>query len=167
VKLYVMRHGPAEDQSDSGQDSDRALTVSGRDRTRSVAKALTEGEESPLHIATSPLVRAVQTAEIVAVATKLTDRGGTVETRRELAPGGNTLKLVDDYLSHGAKRVMVVGHEPDLSHLVGLLLGKPMLLPMEKAMVVGLHLADAPAEGRGKLRFILEPKALAWLDDGR
>jgi phosphohistidine phosphatase len=167
MKLYVMRHGPAEDHSDSGQDSDRALTVSGRDRTRSVAKMLVDGEESPLHVATSPLVRAVQTAEIVAVATKLTDRGGTVETRREMAPGGNSLKLVDEYLAHGAKRVMVVGHEPDLSHLVGLLLGKPMPVPMEKAMVVGLHLAEPPAEGRARLRFILEPKELTWLDDGR
>jgi phosphohistidine phosphatase SixA len=62
---------------------------------------------------------------------------------------------------------MVVGHEPDLSHLVSELLGRRMPVPMEKSMVVGLHLADMPALGRARLRFILDPKELAWLHDGR
>jgi len=43
MKLYVMRHGPAEDFSASGRDADRALTPSGRDRVRDVAKALLDG----------------------------------------------------------------------------------------------------------------------------
>ena len=42
MKVYVMRHGPAEDDSPTGRDADRALTTSGRDRTRSVARALVE-----------------------------------------------------------------------------------------------------------------------------
>ena len=40
MKLYVMRHGPAHDDSPSGRDADRALTVSGRERVAAVAKAL-------------------------------------------------------------------------------------------------------------------------------
>jgi phosphohistidine phosphatase len=128
---------------------------------------LVDGEESPLHIATSPLVRAVQTAEIVAVGTKLTDRGGTVETRRELAPGGDALALANDFLTQGAKRVMLVGHEPDLSHLVSQLLGAPMPAAMEKSMVVGLHLTPPTGTGRSRLRFVFEPKELVWLHDSR
>src|SRR5260221_6269983 len=118
MKLYIMRHGPAEDDAASGSDSDRALTSSGRERVRGVAKALVEADEEPRAILTSPLVRCVQTAEIVAVVAKLGERNGPVEARRELAPGGEVLKL-----AHGAKgqphrRMMLVGHEPDLSGLV-------------------------------------------------
>src|SRR5579863_6425344 len=109
-----MRHGPAEDQSTSGRDADRALTPSGRERVRGVARTLVTLEEAPLHIVTSPLVRALQTAEIVAAATKLGDRGGTVDTRREMEPGGDAVSLARSLLDEGKKRCLVVGHEPDL-----------------------------------------------------
>jgi len=93
VKLYVLRHGPAEEQAASGFDGDRALSAPGRERVRAVAKVLTEEGEEPAEVVTSPLVRAVQTAEIVAVVTKLSDRGGTVTVMRDLAPGGDAVAL--------------------------------------------------------------------------
>src|SRR6202012_1422222 len=107
-----MRHGPAEDQADSGMDSDRALTAAGRERVRNVAKLLVELEEEPVVIVTSPLVRAVQTAEIVGLGTKVGDRDGSVQVRRELSPGtGHAVAMVRSLASSGARRVMVVGHE--------------------------------------------------------
>lgn len=157
MKLYVMRHGSAEDHAESGVDGDRALTAAGRERVREVAKALVDAGEGPLAIITSPLVRAVQTAEIAALVTKLGDRDGTVSVRREMAPGGDGAHLARTLLAHGAKRVMVVGHEPDLSGLVSKLLGS-FGRPFEKAMVVGLHLPAG--HGRVTLRFVLEPKTL-------
>jgi phosphohistidine phosphatase len=164
MKLYVMRHGAAEDHAASGMDGDRALTSSGRERVRAVAKALADAGEVPLAIVTSPLVRAVQTAEIVALVTKLGDRDGTVSVRREVAPGGTSAHLVRTLAGDGAKRVMVVGHEPDLSGLVSELLGS-FGRAFDKAMVVGLYL---PADGgRARLRFILEPKALRLDPDHR
>src|SRR6516164_7855601 len=119
-----MRHGPAEEAAPSGVDADRALTPVGRDRVRSVAKELAAAGEEPLQIVTSPLVRAVQTAEIVAITTKLSDRGGSVEVRREVAPGGDSVKLAYRLAVEGAKRVMLVGHEPDLSSMVARMLGE-------------------------------------------
>jgi phosphohistidine phosphatase len=157
VKLYVMRHGPAEDNAASGVDADRALTAAGRERVRSVAKALVAAGEEPGRIVTSPLVRAVQTAEIVAIATKLGDRGGSVEVRREMSPGGDGARLAHRLAAEGAKRVMLVGHEPDLSALVITLLGA-FSRPFEKAMVVAIHPVSEGA--RPKLRFVLDPKAL-------
>lgn len=71
-----MRHGPAEDHAASGRDFDRALTASGRERVRDVARALVEGGEAPLVILTSPLVRALQTAEIVAGVVQLAEEKG-------------------------------------------------------------------------------------------
>jgi phosphohistidine phosphatase len=164
VKLYVLRHGPAEDNAPSGLDADRALTSSGRDRVRDVAKALVDADELPLTIVTSPLVRCVQTSEIVALVTKLSHRDGMVETRRELAPGGDSIGLARTFAAEARARILFCGHEPDLSHLVSTLLGERMSVPMQKAMVVSLQLAS---DGAAKLRFILDPKTLVFENDAR
>lgn len=164
MKLYVMRHGPAEDHAPSGIDSDRALTASGRERVRAVARKLAELEEEPLLIVTSPLVRAVQTAEIVAIVTKVGERSGTVEAHREIAPGGDGVALAHRLEAGGGKRVMFVGHEPDLSAYVAGLVGS-FGRSFEKAMVVGLHLPGGA--GRSRLRFVLEPKSLSLDPDAR
>jgi phosphohistidine phosphatase len=154
-----MRHGPAEEQADSGMDSDRALTGSGRERVRGVAKLLLELDEQPLQIMASPLVRAVQTAEIVALITRLGDRQGNVQVRRELSPGGGGgAGLVASLASAGSKRVMLVGHEPDMSELLATMVSKGSPRPFEKAMVVGLQVGASGDHSR--LRFVLDPKAL-------
>jgi phosphohistidine phosphatase len=157
LKLYVMRHGPAQDAAESGADGDRALSASGRERVKNVAKTLLDAREAPQSIFTSPLVRAAQTAEIVAIITNLGDRAGTVEVRREVAPGGSAVGLVRSLALERKRRVMLVGHEPDLSALVSTLLGETMG-SIEKAMVIGLHVPSKG--GAGRLRFVLEPKTL-------
>jgi phosphohistidine phosphatase len=163
MRLYVMRHGAAEDQSPSGQDSDRALSASGRERVQRVARALLDSEEAPLVVITSHLVRAVQTAEIVAVVTRLTERGGSVEVRRELAPSGDAVALARELTRDGRKRAMLVGHEPDLSALVAALVGR-FDRSFDKSMVVGLQ---AAAAGATRLRFVLDPKSLRFDPDAR
>jgi phosphohistidine phosphatase len=164
MKLYVMRHGPAEEQSNSGVDGDRTLTPSGRTRVQAVAETLSQLGEEPLLVLSSPLVRAVQTAEIVALVTKLGEREGSMEVRRAIAPGGDSAALAHALVAEGRKRVMFVGHEPDLSELVATLVGS-FGRAFDKAMVVGLHL---PSEtGRGRLRFVLEPKTLKLSPDAR
>ncbi|HEY1958714.1 MAG TPA: phosphohistidine phosphatase SixA [Polyangiaceae bacterium] len=149
-----MRHGPAEDFAASGKDADRALTPSGRDRVRAVAKALRDHDEAPSVIVSSPLVRALQTAEIVAAEVGVE----RVETSRDLAPSGDAVALVRTLVQGGRKRAMVVGHEPDLSSLVASLCGA-FSRDMLKAMVVGLQ---ARAGEPTRIRFVLEPKDLRW-----
>ena len=161
-----MRHGPAEDRADSGMDSDRALTASGRERVRAVAKMLADLGEAPLQIITSPLVRAVQTAEIVAVVSKLGDREGTVAVRRELSPGsGGGVALVTSLAASGSKRVMLVGHEPDLSELVATLAPSAAMSSFDKAMVVGLYVGARGDHSRR--RFVLDPRSLKLEPDER
>jgi phosphohistidine phosphatase len=147
-------------------DSDRSLTASGRERVRGVAKLLLSIDEQPLVIVTSPLVRAVQTAEIVALTTKLGDRDGNVQVRRELSPGGAGGKgLVASLASSGSKRVMLVGHEPDVSELTSSLLAKGTPHPFDKAMVVGIHVG--PNGDNARLRFVLDPRSLKLDPDHR
>ena len=160
MKLYLMRHGPAEDRADSGLDGDRALTEAGRKRVKSVARLLVDVGEVPSHIITSPLVRAVQTAEIVALTTKMDSRSGSVEVRRELSPGSGAEAgaMAQRLSTEGCKRVLFVGHEPDLSALASSLLGA-FDRPFDKAMVIGLKL---PLLGMARLRFVLDAKALRF-----
>ncbi len=171
VKLYIMRHGPAEDTAASRRDFDRALTPSGRDRVRDVARVLVKEDEAPLFIVSSPLVRALQTAEIVAAVTGLADRGGTVETRRELAAGASAQSLVRELIAAKKKRAMLVGHEPDLATLVAQLSGHVVGLGLQKAMVVGLQAphgaTGGDADGPLRLRFVLDPRSLTFDPDAR
>jgi phosphohistidine phosphatase len=181
MKLYVMRHGPAQDDSPSGRDADRALTPAGRERVAAVAKSLVAEGEAPFSILSSPLIRAVETAEIVAEITHLSRRAredkkaqragatGEIEIRRELGMGTEKLALLAELVRAGRKRVMIVGHEPDLSMLVMSLVGKELATGMGKGMVVGVKLTADPRvaglEFRSTLRFVLEPKSLAWQRD--
>lgn len=166
-----MRHGPAEDHAPTGRDGDRALTPSGRERVAQVAAALVARGEVPSLIVSSPLVRARQTAEIVADACGI--RADQITLERALAPEGDQLALYAGQLEAGLARVLVCGHEPDLSDAV---LAMTDTLPpqgMQKAMVIGLELEPlaivAPsAVGAGRfqcrVRFVLDPKSRTFDD---
>src|ERR1700677_4655427 len=121
MKLYVMRHGPAEDHSRTGRDEDRALTASGRDRVRTVTQLLMREHEMPTRVLASPLVRAQETADIVAATAGL-----RVETTPELAPNGRAADLVERLRTDPTQSPILIGHEPDLSSLIELLLRAPM-----------------------------------------
>src|SRR5581483_6827547 len=116
--LLLMRHGEAVDGAPGG-DGDRWLTSHGRQTTRAVAEHLAR-HMAPATVWTSPLVRAVQTAEILASAVGLQ---GSVEVLRELATGHDDaiLQHVADFEGDGT--LCLVGHEPTLSQLAVTLLG--------------------------------------------
>jgi phosphohistidine phosphatase len=116
-------------------------------------------------IVSSPLVRALQTAEIVAAMT-----GAEVEVRRELSPEGEALPLIRERIAARARRLMLVGHEPDLADLAAHLAGRAFPAGLQKGMVVGFGVdADSadPSAAATRVRFVLDPKSLAWLDDAR
>ena len=181
MKLYVMRHGPAQDDSPSGRDADRALTPSGRERVARGRKGARRRRRSAVLRPRARSSRAVETAEIVADVTHLSRRAredkkaqragatGEIEIRRELGMGTEKLALLAELVRAGRKRVMIVGHEPDLSMLVMSLVGKELDAGMGKAMVVGVKLTADPRvaglEFRSTLRFVLEPKTLTWQRD--
>ena len=161
MKIYIMRHGPAEDQSATGRDYDRKLTSSGRTRTVIAAHELGRWER-PKRVISSPLVRTVETAEVVMAALGLTF---DLETREELAPAGDAIGLVNELAAQGAKRVILIGHEPDVSTLTALLLPS-WARSFDKAMVVGLKIDRESLANRSKgepttkLRFVIDAKRL-------
>jgi phosphohistidine phosphatase SixA len=72
-------------------------------------------------------------------------------------PGGDAAKLVTKLVSEGKKRVLLAGHEPDLSALVAGLVGR-FGRSFDKAMIVGLHVGEKGGDAR--LRFVLDPRSL-------
>ena len=161
MKIYIMRHGPAEDQAPTGRDYDRKLTSSGRARTELASHELGRWER-PKRVVSSPLVRTVETAEVVISTLGLSL---DLETREELAPGGDALKLVGELATEGAKRVLLIGHEPDVSSLAAVLIPN-WSRSFDKSMVVGLKvdrasLLSRPREATpAKLRFVIDAKRL-------
>ena len=164
MRIYIMRHGRAEHHSSTGRDEDRSLSSSGRKGVTAVARLLVSEGDIPHRILTSELVRAAETGDLVAAAASSAGWRGRPERVPELAPGGDGLGLVQRLPAGPDEATMLVGHEPDLSNLAVRLLGRPLPLPMDRAMVVALDL------GRKKtatLRFILEPRSVAYVYDDR
>jgi len=152
MELFIMRHGPAEDVSDTGLDSDRVLTPKGRERVQLVARELRRIGELPRAIVTSPFARALETARIVQHELGL-DRA-PFEEHAWLGMQGRARELTERIREDRRDRTVLVGHEPELSSLVRDLTGRSV--HMEKAMVVAITFGD----GRARVRFVLEPKNL-------
>lgn len=162
--LYVMRHGPAQNRAPSGYDSERMLSVEGREMALRAARELSvRGSSGIVRIVSSPLVRARETAEIMrGVVCPL----GRVDVRRELLPEDTApTMLVSEMVALGGDSLMV-GHQPSLERLMDVLVeGGAELLPrgFRTAMIVALEaIGTIPAgglpRGRFRLRMILDPR---------
>jgi phosphohistidine phosphatase len=155
MELYFLRHGIAADVGPDGSgDAGRPLTAEGIAKLKEEARGLRRLGVRPDIILTSPLVRARQTAEIVRHALGLDSR--VVDA---LAPGCDITRLRDllgEYRS--AESIMVVGHEPDFSDLIGALTGGSRV-QLKKGGLARIDL-ESVDEGAGALIWLLPPLAL-------
>jgi phosphohistidine phosphatase len=119
--VFLVRHAEAVDETLVLRDPYRHLTAHGREQARSLGDRLRWHDCVPTRIWSSPLVRAVQTAELVL--SNLTCEA-PVEVVCDLAPDGNLRDLVKSVreLPDDAA-VMLVGHEPALSAIGALFVG--------------------------------------------
>jgi phosphohistidine phosphatase len=152
--LYVMRHAEAVEANDTLQDEWRYLTDKGRSAAEKVCTAVAKTGPKPRLTITSPLTRAVQTAEIAA---KNACRKNVVIATGLLLPGADISELVKHLKnSKDSKRVMLVGHEPQLGSLIATLLGhENVSILLKKGACVALKLDmntdDKPASFLGYL----------------
>jgi len=122
MNLFILRHGIAVEHGAAGyeNDSERPLTSKGERKIWMVAEAMKALGISFDLILSSPLVRARETAEIVAEALKTQKR---LELTDTLAPQESAKPLIDYISKRGAvDEVLLVGHEPFLSRLISLLI---------------------------------------------
>ena len=135
MKLYLVRHADAVSEDVAGSDQERWLSARGREAARGLARLLREQEVALDAIVTSPLPRAVQTAELLAAGM---DFLGTVEVVPSLAPGCHPRRTLEVLAGKGAA-VAVVGHEPTISALGALLLGRPSFPPFRTAQCAAIE----------------------------
>jgi phosphohistidine phosphatase len=165
MDLLVVRHATAEDKDAferTGEEDDlRPLTPGGQREMREVARALKELVPEIDALATSPLTRAVQTAEILGDAYRR--KPVSVEWLR---PEAAYEDFADWARSHREKKmVAIVGHEPHLSGLVSWLIAGPKrtVLEMKKAGACLLDIQGKVGAGSGTLIWSMGPKHLRAL----
>ena len=156
MKLIFVRHAAAIERSIGISEETRYLTSEGRIFFRKTARTMLKNGIEPSLILTSPLIRAVQTAEILAETLSYI---GPLVVADELAPGFDIpalQKLFSTYQS--VNELVLVGHEPDLSSIVVSLLNLPSGFNFKKGAAIKLKFDPARPE---------KPAIFKWLATGR
>ncbi len=156
-KLYFLRHGQAGSRQDwHGDDAKRPLTDAGKERMAREAAGIRALGLSVDLIISSPLVRAHQTAEIVA---KAQDPPVRLLQDARVGPGFGPQHLTAIVREHRrAAALMFVGHEPDFSETIGEVTGGGRVA-MKKGALAYVQL-DHVASLRGTLVWLIPAKAL-------
>src|SRR5512142_104906 len=150
--LYFVRHAIAEERGDAyPDDTKRPLTPKGMTRFRKTARGLGALDVAIEHILTSPLVRARQTADILAAETS---GKPTIEETDALAPGASYAQLTVALEACGRySSIALVGHEPTLGEMVGRLLGMRGPVEFKKGAVCRVDVDTLPPAAPGRLRW--------------
>jgi phosphohistidine phosphatase len=161
--LYLLRHAIAAERGSAAySDSDRPLTPEGKEKMEQAADSFPSLIGEVGLIASSPYLRARETAMIAAHRL----RGGKkIRIVELLAPGGSIDELFQflEECRH-YRAVMVVGHEPDLGTLASLLLGVDRsAIELKKGALCAVSISGTIAKGCGLLIFLLQPKQLRAL----
>lgn len=160
-QLYVMRHGIAVARGDPNfpDDGMRPLTPEGKKKLKSIAKGLFRLGLCVDSVITSPLVRASETAVIVA---EVFGPGLKVEESDFLLPGGSLQALLTSLGKRKNHRsVLVVGHEPDLSEGVAKLIGNARAnFQFKKGGCCRIDFDKFPPRAPGKLVWWLTPRVM-------
>ncbi len=155
-QLWVLRHAEAEPHG-SAADADRRLTARGEEQARAAGRAIARIGEEFEAVLSSPKERAWATAELAAAEWDA-ETAGLLRAHPPLAGGFDAAQARDALAPLGADgRLLIVGHEPDLSLLVGELTGATVDLKKGGLAVVRL------AGVSGELAVLMRPRELALI----
>jgi phosphohistidine phosphatase len=163
MNLYLIRHALAVEEYED--DSQRPLTDKGKKKMRSIAKGLRAlGVEFDL-ILSSPYVRAVETAEILADVLKVKK---DVQFSENLVPSGSPEALIAELNEkYKADSIALVGHEPFLSALIGLLVADTtnVDITLKKGGVCSLSADDLHHTRKASMDWLLTPGILVGISE--
>lgn len=157
MELYLLRHGIAEDRAPSGRDADRRLTDEGKKKLERVLERAFQAGVSPSLILSSPLKRAVETAEIAA--RELHYKGDVARTDA-LTPDSSPSDVWAEVRGQREQgSILLAGHEPLFSHTVAYMLGSThAMIDFRKAALVRIDFTSLGVEPRGVLQWMLTAK---------
>jgi phosphohistidine phosphatase len=139
VDVLLIRHAEAIDETLELRDPMRHLTAHGRAQARHLGDRLRWHDCAPTTLWTSPLVRAVQTAELLVVGLQgdLAAADRAIHVLPALAPGGSARAVIASlHALPTDASVVLVGHEPGLSAIGAVLAKRPDFTPLAKAEAV-------------------------------
>ncbi len=162
MQLILIRHGragvPAEFAQGGMNDDLRPLTIEGLKRMRHNVQGLANILPGVDVLATSPLIRAVETAQVVGKKFKVKPL-----QLASLSPGGKRDKIISFIAQKPmADTVVLVGHEPGLSALAVWLIGgsDKILLGLKKGGACCVQLKEKVTAGSGRLCWMVTPRQL-------
>jgi phosphohistidine phosphatase len=158
-EIYLVRHAIAAERGDDWpDDTKRPLTADGVSRFREVVEGLVWFGVGIDEIYSSPLVRARQTADLLAAGL---DTKPAVRTVDPLAPGHDASDVLGELAKRvKRRRVALVGHEPDLGELAAAMIGAQRALPFRKGGICRIDVDRVAASVAGSLIWFLPPKVL-------
>ncbi len=160
MKLYLVRHAIAEETGTPGYEDDslRPLTEKGREKMKKIAQALRDMGVEPDLIVSSPYVRASQTASILAKELKYKEELSYSDFLVPMGEPNDMIGEINEKFS--VDELMLVGHEPNLSSLAGILLaGNPGLsINFKKGGVCCLSVDDLHYDRKAVLEWLVTPK---------
>ena len=160
-RLYLLRHGIAVPSGTPGYvDDQRPLTPEGEEHVKEVARGLRRLGLGLDRIATSPLPRALRTAEIVA---KVLKAEGLLEESDALRADRDAASIAAWIRARPESRLMVVGHDPAISELVGLLTLGASNRPLCQLRKGGVAALRAHPDGGLRLDWLARPRLLRRL----
>jgi len=161
MRIILARHATAEDKARSKDDADRELTPEGRSQAQLMGRVLAATLDKIDQTWTSPLVRAVQTAEIAGQELKVAPR-----IEPDLAIGGDLEQLGWMMQRENVPTLMLVGHQPDLGRLAARLLGLVSEIALKKAGICIVETKD-PAKPVARAVATLDPRQYLDILEGR
>ncbi|MDE1763598.1 MAG: phosphohistidine phosphatase SixA [Thaumarchaeota archaeon] len=160
MDLFILRHGEAGRSSATARgDSKRTLTIKGEKEIKDISKGIKELGIEFDYIFTSPLLRTRQTAELVS---KIVVCKNQIKNLDELKPEGNRLQLYNKLSDlKQDSSVLLVGHEPYLSELIGEAISNvDCRIDLKKAGLARIKVIAILPKIKGELRWLLAPKHL-------
>lgn len=155
MNLYLIRHGDAENTPFGKRDFDRQLTEKGTFATRNAANHWKKVIPDFDYIVSSPYIRSVQTAEIIASVFNSTDK---LLIDKVLGCGSRIEDLITLVNSLKGENIACVGHQPDLSnHVSDLISSQRAEVEFKKSSIAKIIFRHKVKKGDGILEFIIPP----------
>ena len=151
MRIFLVRHGEAVPEEDAGSDRDRWLSARGREAARVLGRLLREQRVEPDAIVSSPLPRAVQTAELLATSL---DFLAPIASLRCLEPAAHP-RVASTAIAAAGEIVLVVGHEPSISAIGAYLMGRPSFPPFRTAQCCAIEHGKPTFTARADLDQVL------------
>jgi phosphohistidine phosphatase len=167
MDVILIRHAEAGDR-DAAQypnDDKRPITAEGRKKQTTIARIMKKMGIQFDYLVTSPVDRAVQTAEVLAEVFGFKEAPTQSEALGHTCTPRNVLKLLVKFPPRDA--VALVGHEPAFSQVAAALVSPDgdLHIELKKSGVIGIGFPGAPELGKGTLLYLLKPGHLRKLKD--